>query len=300
MTSGPEFARGINGRQILVVRESLRHFDGGDTAWTREQMIEGMQSYGGFIFVSDHCRRDWMSVPLLSCKPAFCVPNCCQEEEASLILQTPQVEVRRKLNLPADRFVAVCVAQLERRKGHDIILDQMQYLTQAVPNVLVCFIGAAVSEYSERIKASLASPPFARWMAVLPQQESAMEFIYAADALILPSRAEAMPRVVLEAMVLGTPVVASDVDGIPELVEHGKTGFLFSHENPLGLVEGLRRLASDRTLAAAMARRARQRYWDAFSRIHLMRRYAQVISVVSNRGMAILAAAANSGAPGRT
>jgi glycosyltransferase involved in cell wall biosynthesis len=273
---------GMKARQILVVRESPRHFDGGDSCWTRDDLMRGMKSYWGFIFVSDRCRKDWMSIPAFSRKPAFYVPNCCQEEEASVVLQTPKQEVRRKLKLPADRFLVACVANIERRKGQDIVLDQMPKLVEAIPKVLILFMGASTSKYGTGIMDRIKASPLAGGMMILPEQKSAMEFIYAADALLLPSRAEALPRVVLEAMALGTPVVGSDVDGMPELVEHGRSGFLFSHECPLDLVEGLKQISRDSVMASAMACCARERYWANFSRAHQISRYRQVISDLRN------------------
>ncbi len=71
-----------------------------------------------------------------------------------------------------------------------------------------------------------------------------MDLLHAADVLAFPSRAEAMPRTILEAMVMKKPIVASDVDGIPELIEDGKTGLLFASGDSQGLLEGLLRNVS--------------------------------------------------------
>lgn len=68
---------------------------------------------------------------------------------------------------------------------------------------------------------------------------------------------DGIPNVIAEAMAVGVPVVASDVSGIPELVRHGQTGLLAPSRDPVALAAAMRRLLTDETLAAHLARTAR-------------------------------------------
>jgi len=81
----------------------------------------------------------------------------------------------------------------------------------------------------------------------------------AATALVVPSRWEAWPYVCLEAMERARPIVATNVDGLPEMVSGGTTGLLVNPEEPAALAGALDRLASDRTLAERMGRCGRER-----------------------------------------
>src|SRR5690606_14150660 len=91
----------------------------------------------------------------------------------------------------------------------------------------------------------------------LGKQESVAELLACADLLLLPSTSEAFGLVALEALACGTPVVATDVGGIPEVVTHGETGYLA----PVGAIEEMAdaavELLSDpgRWLAASNAAR---------------------------------------------
>jgi len=73
------------------------------------------------------------------------------------------------------------------------------------------------------------------------------------DVLVVPSLwHDPLPTTVLEAYQYGLPVIASARGGLPEIVEHGRTGFLFEPDDPAGLQRSIRMFADDRGLAARM------------------------------------------------
>jgi glycosyltransferase involved in cell wall biosynthesis len=78
-----------------------------------------------------------------------------------------------------------------------------------------------------------------------------------ADVFVLPSRSEAFPNAVLEAMAAGLPIVASGVGGILELIDSGRTGLLVPPGEPRALAEALCRLIADPELAARLGVAAR-------------------------------------------
>lgn len=78
-----------------------------------------------------------------------------------------------------------------------------------------------------------------------------------ANCFALPSFQETAPLSIAEAMAVGVPVVASAVGGIPDMVEHGSTGFLADPHDSRAIGEGLARIISDDRLARSMSRRAK-------------------------------------------
>jgi glycosyltransferase involved in cell wall biosynthesis len=91
----------------------------------------------------------------------------------------------------------------------------------------------------------------------VPQRELA-EHLRTARVLVLPSYTEGLPRVVMEALIVGTPVIATSVGGVPELIEDGMVGFLVQPGDEAGLAERLARLLEDDEMAREMGRRARE------------------------------------------
>src|SRR2546423_4204923 len=80
-----------------------------------------------------------------------------------------------------------------------------------------------------------------------------------AEVLCLPSRWESCPYTALEAMAEGRAVVASEVDGLDEIVEHDRTGLLVAPENPAALASALDALAEERERCAELGRRGHER-----------------------------------------
>jgi glycosyltransferase involved in cell wall biosynthesis len=106
-----------------------------------------------------------------------------------------------------------------------------------------------------------------RFAGKVPHDEVAW-WMAAGDVFTLPSLSEGLPTVVCEAMACALPVVATAVDGTPEIVEDGRTGFLVPPRAPEALAVALARVLDDPGLAGRMAeeahRRALERYtWAA-------------------------------------
>jgi glycosyltransferase involved in cell wall biosynthesis len=108
----------------------------------------------------------------------------------------------------------------------------------------------------------------------------------AANMFLLTSDYEGTPNVVMEAMACGLPVVAANVGGVPDLIKHGETGFLFEPEDSNSAIAGLKRLAEEPELAAEMGYRARSFIEEHHSQNRLPERLAQLYRTVLAPGHA--------------
>lgn len=103
----------------------------------------------------------------------------------------------------------------------------------------------------------------------------AMSRVKSSQVLAVPSRIESLPRIIIEAFFMGVPVVASSVGGVPELVEHGRTGALVPPGDPAALAEAVNGALSDRQASLRMARAARAEAQRRFSSENVMPGYAR-------------------------
>jgi glycosyltransferase involved in cell wall biosynthesis len=91
------------------------------------------------------------------------------------------------------------------------------------------------------------------------QRGDVMPYYEAADVLAIPSLSEGSPNVLLEAMAIGIPVVATWVGGIPEIVTHGETALLVPPRSPQAMAEAIDVLLSNPGTAVSLAEKARRR-----------------------------------------
>jgi glycosyltransferase involved in cell wall biosynthesis len=155
----------------------------------------------------------------------------------------------------ATRFI--CVGRLSREKGQAGLLEAFASMCRDHRNVELRFVGDGPERDQLRARADeLGIADRVSFAGRLGEQDT-LEQIAGADILVLPSFMEGLPIVLMEAMAIGTPVIASRVAGIPELVEDGKSGLLFTPSDWRALSECMRRLVSDEPLRETLARAGR-------------------------------------------
>lgn len=116
-------------------------------------------------------------------------------------------------------------------------------------------------------------------------QETEMGRVYGEmDVLVLPTRRDAFPRVVMEAMCHGVPVVATRIDGVPEMVADGETGYLVDPEDEAGFAEAVARLLRDEGLRRRMGAAGRERAREIFSPEAYERATMELYREIGGRG----------------
>lgn len=273
-------AHGFEGRKVMVVRESPRHFAGTDRDTRVRELVLGLAAFDALIFVSDRGRQEWLEFDELAGKQTYHLPNCCEEEAVASMLALDRDAVRASYGFGVDEFVVLCPGTIEHRKGQDLLVDLLPDLAKVIPHVRVVFVGDPATEWGVQLVRHVTQGPGAFGSTYMRSRPHILDLLYAADVLAFPSRAEAMPRTILEAMALGTPVVAAAVDGVSELLEHARSGILFPPDDKDGLLQGLVAIAENRQGAAELADNGRRRYWAHFSRRHQFDRLAEILDHV--------------------
>ncbi len=145
----------------------------------------------------------------------------------------------------SEAFKIVFVGTLSRAKGIEELLASMSFLIKDCPNIYLKIIGHTKTPYVDNfIKPLIREYGLEEHVDLagfMRPEEIAKEFESAA-ILVLPSYMETSPNVVSEAMVAGVPVIASNVGGIPSLIEDGKTGLLVKPGDPVALADKIKNL----------------------------------------------------------
>jgi glycosyltransferase involved in cell wall biosynthesis len=227
----------------------------------------------GVIAVSEQTRRVMVEEEKAPPQKVRVVYNGIDLDRVSPPEQQDVERLREELGV-AGCPVIVVVARLHPEKGHT-------YLFRAMPAVLAGTGGRArllvVGEGSFRpeFEREVAELGVAHAVRFLGFRRDVVRLFCLADVVVLPSLAEAFGLVLVEAMALRRPIVATRVGGIPELIEHGQTGWLVEPGSPSALAEGILALLNDRALCERLRESGRARALERFRFETMMQRYEE-------------------------
>ena len=189
------------------------------------------------------------------------IPNGITAPDSRLPLRTSAL--RLSLGVAPDAPLVVCAARLEQEKDVASLIAAMDKVRQTLPSAR-CLV-AGQGSLRAALQAQIDAWGLAETVRLLGFRDNALALIAASDVFVLPSLAEPFGLVLLEAMALGKPVVATDAGGPREIVLDGETGLLVPPGSPDALAAALSRLLADPVQARAMGRLGQARFESCFT-----------------------------------
>ena len=154
--------------------------------------------------------------------------------------------------IPLGAPIVGVVARLEPEKGHPTLIEAWPAVIAAVPDAHLLIVGEGTQR--ESLEAQVAAFGLESSVIFTGRRDDVPAVTAALDVAVLPSYREAQGLSILEAMALSRPVVASAVGGIPEMIDHGRTGLLVPPHDPAALAASIVRLLTDHPYADTLAR----------------------------------------------
>jgi len=174
-----------------------------------------------------------------------------------------RVERKRLLGASEADPLLLLVGRLEPQKGHRVLIDAMPSVLKEFPRAQLVLLGdGSLRPQLEQLVAHRALSENIRFVGY---QRDVRPWFAAADVSVLPSFYEGLPMTVLESLAAGCPVVATAVDGTPEIVVDGETGLLVPPGDSERLAEAIGRMLRDRQFALNTARAGREFVFETFS-----------------------------------
>jgi glycosyltransferase involved in cell wall biosynthesis len=186
---------------------------------------------------------------------------------------------RHRLGVTDDRPVIVTVGRLVAEKGYPELIEAMRDV-----DAELWIVGERLaSDHAVSITAALdavtSDPVLRQRIRLLGYRLDVPDILRAADVFVLASHREGMPRSIIEAMLTGLPVVATDIRGAREEVIHGETGLLVPVRNRQALASALQRLAGDATLRTQFGDASRHRALDLYDEAKVIARQVEILEL---------------------
>ncbi len=187
-----------------------------------------------------------------------------------------RTRIRDRLGLPQNARVAVFTGAVQRRKGADILLSTWRSVCENDSEALLVLVGP-LDEMEQDGRAELTRALETSERTITTGFRANVEdYLRASDVFVLPSRMEGLSNSVIEAMACGLPSVACNIGGNTDLVDHGKTGFLFDVDDTDELARRISELFDNTDMRKQFGRRGREKVEADFSIEHTAKRYADL------------------------
>lgn len=176
-----------------------------------------------------------------------------------LILDTTKNDLMRSIDIKEDDIVFSFIGRLVREKGIFELVEAFKRIVERCPSAKLLLIGGLLDserdqESYNKLMQDLNHPN----IHYLGFRSDTPELLSISDCFVLPSHREGLPRSIIEAMAMETPIIASNIRGCREEVFHGENGFLFEKENVDDLVRVMETIAVDSDARERFGKRSRK------------------------------------------
>ena len=179
-----------------------------------------------------------------------------------------------RITASGSSFTVLLLGRLREVKGHQVALDALEELTPELPDLRLLIVGEG--PLRTKLETSIERRGLESAVEMVGHVEAIAPFLELADAVIIPSLADAFPKVGIEAFAAGTPVIASAVGGLVDLISDGHSGLLVPPGDSHALAAAIRTLHADPVLAGSLASAGRARFDQSFTMDAMVQAYLEV------------------------
>lgn len=203
---------------VIIARNGIQLFS---NKWKYKKTISIVD---GIITNSKSIQKAYNDFPWMDKKKTTVIYNGLKLRE-----KIDKCDIRKKWDINKESLVFVAAGRLTHQKGFDLLIEAASKLSKTIKpfSILIAGTGKDHEQLTNQIKKNQLSDK----IKLIGFQENLDSILQSADFVIMPSRQEGMPNVVMEGMALGRPVLAANVNGVPELMDHMKTGYIFEPLN---------------------------------------------------------------------
>lgn len=183
----------------------------------------------------------------------------------------------QELGLNKDDLILINVANIRPEKGQVYLIDAFKELVQTFPNLKLLIAGKDSDiKLAQTLKAKVVENKMEDKVLFLGQRSDINELLAISDIFVLPSLTEGMPVTILEAMAMQKPILATNVGGIPEMIQNGSNGILIESKNTNALISALSGMITNNDMRRCLGQKAKETAQDQFRLEIMIRNYEEL------------------------
>ena len=196
-------------------------------------------------------------------------------EDPALLLDGGEGNLKNKN--PSGKY-CLMLATYEARKGHFYLLQAFKSVINKFPHVRLQIFGFGKPQEKQRVTDEVKKLSLESHVSLNGFTHQSVSLIANADVLVMPSQSyESFGLTIIEAMALGTPVVTTDVGGMPEVLAGSHAGYVCSKNDPEAFADALKRILGDQALASDLGSNGRKSFEQSFTAETMAATYKQLI-----------------------
>jgi len=224
-----------------------------------------------------HSYESWLKLPKRSLKV---IHNGIDESFLTRDHSRSVSAIRRDIGVPDDAPLVVGAFRLSFEKRPQVFLKVMKQVAAKIPNVRAVIMG--IGAMREELEQSILDLGLSHVVSLLGRRGDVHDIMAAGDLLLLCSEKEGTPNVVMEAQLLGKPVVSTAVGGVPDLVVNGETGYLVRPKQTAQMAAFVVQILKDPELARKLGSAGQRRLKSEFSVARMVDQSLAVCGLQSN------------------
>jgi len=267
-------SRGLLGSRPVVFTEHGRHFP--DTRSRKRSLVNRLmlRQYDRLIGCGGAVRQALIDNEGLPESRVEVIYNGVDLKAHGRPSAGARERIRTEFGFAVSDFVAVLVARLHELKDHQTALRAVDQARHQIPGLRLLLAGEG--DQRAAIEQTIRDRGLEQSVTLAGTRKDVADLLAASDVFLMSSISEGIPLTVIEAMAARCPVVSTAVGGLPEIIEHGRTGFLVPSGDHSGLAEALVGLYRSPELSRQIAEAAAQHATEHLSLEGMLKAYRNV------------------------
>lgn len=184
------------------------------------------------------------------------------------------IQIRKEFSISPKTKVVTTIASLTERKGHKFLFQAASDIVKKFPDTVFLVVGDGY--YKKTLKKIVEKRGIQKNVIFTGFRKDVERILRISDVLVLPSLSEGFPDVVLEAMAMKKPVIATKIAGIPEMIDDGKNGFLVPPKNFQKLAYRILEILGNSKLSVLLGKRGYEKIINKFNTKKMAKNYERL------------------------